>query len=159
MAVSDYQDPKLSQLRTPAIDANELKEVLGDPDIGDFGVDVLLNPSEGILRRRLAKFFGQERRLDDLLVVHFSCHGVKDTSGELYLAATDTEKDLLSATGIEASWLNQIITRCRSKRIVVLLDCCFSGSFPFGARARKSVNRLWRVSWMSCEPWFTTSTA
>ena len=55
--------------------------------------------------------------------MHFSGHGIKDENGELYLAAKDTEVgDMLSATGISAAWLNDQIGRCRSKRVVVLLD-------------------------------------
>jgi WD40 repeat protein len=136
VAVSDYRDPKLTRLRAPATDAEQLAEVLRHPEIGGFEVEVVLDPEEAVLRRRLATFFRLDRRPDDLLVVHFSCHGVKNERGELYLAACDTEEDLLTATAISASWLNELITRCRSKRIVVLLDCCFSGSFPFGVRAR-----------------------
>jgi hypothetical protein len=136
VAVSEYQDPKLRRLRSPAVDAAALGDVLRDPQIGDFSVDVLIDPDDRSLRRKLAAFFRHARRPSDLLVVHFSCHGVKDETGELFLATTDTEFDLLSATAIPASWLNEQINRCRSKRIVMLLDCCFSGSFPFGARTR-----------------------
>jgi WD40 repeat protein len=137
VAVSEYEDPKLSGLRAPAADARALAEVLGDPDIGGFDVETLLDPDERSLRYRLATFLSR-RSPDDLLVVHFSCHGVKDEFGDLYLAARDTKQDLLSATGLASTWLNEQITRCRSKRIVVLLDCCFSGSFPFGTRVRAS---------------------
>jgi uncharacterized RDD family membrane protein YckC len=88
------------------------------------------------LRERIATFFG-ESRSDDLLLVHFSCHGVLDDAGELHLAARDTRTGpLLGATGIEASWLVKQITQSRSKRVVLLLDCCFSGAFPFGLRPR-----------------------
>jgi hypothetical protein len=142
VAIADYHDPKLRRLRAPATDAAQLSEVLGDPDIGAFDVQILLDPDERTLRRRLATFFRAERRSDDVLLVHFSCHGVKDERGELYLAATDTDNDLLAATAVSATWLNDQIGRCRSKRIVVLLDCCFSGAFPFGtvARAGTAVN-------------------
>jgi len=126
IAVSDYKDPSLRRLRAPAADADELAEVLGDPDVGGFHVEILRNPGWGELRLQLAKFFRAERRPDDLLVVHFSCHGVKDASGELYFAATDTEKDLLDATGIDATWLNGRIGRCRSSAS----SCCWTAATP-----------------------------
>jgi Caspase domain len=135
VATAHYSDPKLQQLRAPAADAERLAEVLSDPAKGDFDVEVLLDESQATVARRIASFF-RDRRPDDLLFLHFSCHGVKDDRGDLYLAAADTEIDLLSATGVSAAWLNDQITRTRSKRTVVLLDCCFSGSFPFGMRAR-----------------------
>jgi hypothetical protein len=135
VATARYSDPKLQQLRAPAADAERLAEVLRDPAKGNFDVEVLTDERYATLTRRIAGFF-RDRRPNDLLLLHFSCHGVKDDRGDLYLAATDTELDLLSATGVSAAWLNDQISRTRSRRTVVLLDCCFSGSFPFGMRAR-----------------------
>jgi uncharacterized RDD family membrane protein YckC/uncharacterized caspase-like protein len=136
VAVADYSEPKLARLRAPATDAERLAAVLRDPEIGAFEVDLSLDEDEPRLSRRIARFFSG-RHPDDLLFLHFSCHGVKDDAGELHLATTDTEMgDLLGVTSISSSWLSRQIDRSRSKRIVVLLDCCFSGSFPFGMRAR-----------------------
>ncbi|MGH2943923.1 MAG: caspase family protein, partial [Solirubrobacteraceae bacterium] len=137
VAVASYRDLKLRRLRAPAADAERLGAVLEDPTIGDFRVTVASDESEAHLRRRLARYFSA-RAPDDLLLLHFSCHGIKDDKGELYLAAVDTESDpdLLSATAIASGWLNEQIDRCRSKRIVVLLDCCFSGSFRLGFKPR-----------------------
>ena len=137
VATARYSDAKLQQLRAPAADAELLAAVLRDPAKGDFEVEVLLDESHSRLTRRIASFF-RDRRPQDLLLLHFSCHGVKDDRGELYLAAADTELDLLSATGVAAAWLNDQISRTRARRTVVLLDCCFSGSFPFGLRPRGS---------------------
>jgi uncharacterized RDD family membrane protein YckC len=135
VATSSYRDAKLRRLRAPATDAEQLAHVLRDPQIGDFEVEVVHDPDEPALRRRLARFFAN-RRPEDLLFLHFSCHGVKDDRGELHLATTDTEMDLLDATSISSAWLDAQLGRTRSKRVVVLLDCCFSGSFPFGVRPR-----------------------
>jgi hypothetical protein len=135
VATSNYSDPRLAQLRSPAADSEALAEVLGDPSKGDFEVQLGLNESHAELMRRIALFF-RDRIPNDLLLLHLSCHGVKDENGELYLAAADTDLDLLSATAIPATWLNERIDRTRSRRTVLLLDCCFSGSFPAGVRHR-----------------------
>lgn len=135
VATASYLDSKLQHLRGPAADAEALAEVLRDPEKGDFDVEVMLNETHAHLTRAIARFF-TDRRPQDLLLLHFSCHGVKDEDGELYLAAFDTDLDVLSATGISAGWLNERISRTRSRRTVVLLDCCFSGSFPSGLRRR-----------------------
>ncbi|HUB72730.1 MAG TPA: caspase family protein [Solirubrobacteraceae bacterium] len=134
VAVSNYRETKLRRLRAPAADATALARALGNPAIGDFDVVVSSDETEGTLRRRIATFFA-DRMPEDLLLLHFSCHGIKN-GRELYLAATDTELGLLTATGIPSSWLSEQMTDCRSKSIVLLLDCCFSGSFPFGMRRR-----------------------
>ena len=137
VATANYSDSRLAQLRSPAADSEALAEVLGDPSRGDFEVQLGLNESHAELMRRIALFF-RDRIPNDLLLLHLSCHGVKDENGELYLAAADTDLDLLSATAIPAAWLNERIDRTRSRRTVLLLDCCFSGSFPAGVRHRGS---------------------
>src|SRR3954471_4888401 len=99
VASADYKDPKLSRLRTPATDAAALAGVLGDPEIGAFEVQLSANEPDHVLRRRIAAFFGDRKR-DDLLLLHFSCHGLKDDSGQLYFATTATEAGSLDASAL-----------------------------------------------------------
>jgi hypothetical protein len=135
IASDDYADPQLRRLRAPARDAEELARVLRDPGIGDFRVEVSANEPEHVVRRKLAAFF-QDRGLDDLLLLHLSCHGVKDDDGRLYFATADTELAHLDATAIPSDFVNRQMSRSRSRRIVLLLDCCYSGAFANGLMAR-----------------------
>ncbi len=135
IAGSRYEDPRLRELRSPAVDAMRLAAVLANPAIGGFAVETAVDERDGELRRRVARFFS-DRRSDDLLLLHVSCHGVQDENGDLHLATTNTETGLLSATSLPAAWVSQQIERSYSKKIVLFLDCCFSGAFPFGFRAR-----------------------
>jgi Caspase domain len=135
IATDEYSDPKLRKLRAPSHDAEALARVLGDPAIGGFDVDVSLNEPEYRLRRKLATFFANRSR-DDLLLVHFSCHGVKDDDGALYFATPDTEVDHLDSTAVPSQFVNRQMGRSRSRRIALFLDCCYSGAFSRGARAR-----------------------
>jgi osmoprotectant transport system substrate-binding protein len=135
VATGKYDDPKLRRLRAPAADAQQLAEVLQDPAIGDFDVEIAEDCDERELRRRIARFFHASGR-DDVLLLHISGHGIKDARGALFLAAADTELDLLDATAISATWLNEQMTQSPSRRKLLLLDCCFSGKFPFGMTPR-----------------------
>jgi hypothetical protein len=137
VATGRYDDVRLRQLRAPTHDADALAEVLGDPHIGKFAVDILEDPAEGVLRRRLSQFFS-DRRPDDLLLVHLSCHGIKDEDGDLYFAAADTDVEHLDATGVSAEWLRKRMDRCSSRGIVLMLDCCHSGAVARGMLARSS---------------------
>lgn len=89
IASDDYTDPGLKRLRAPASDARALATVLRDPAIGDFEVRTLLNEPAHEVNLAVEEFFA-DRLPDDLLLVHFSCHGVKDEDGELYFATADT---------------------------------------------------------------------
>jgi len=135
VASGAYSDPKLSRLRTPTTDAESLARVLRDPEIGDFEVDLAVDEPESALRRRIAAFFS-ERSRDDLLLLHFSCHGLKDDSGHLYFAATDTEVSQLDATAVSAEFVSRQMTRSRSRKVIALLDCCYSGAIARGLTFR-----------------------
>jgi hypothetical protein len=135
VANGTYSDAKLSRLRTPTRDAEELARVLRDPAIGDFEVELAVDEPEAVLRRKIATFFADRGR-DDLLLLHFSCHGLKDDSGQLYFAAPDTEVAHLDATALSAEFVSRQMTRSRSRKVVALLDCCYSGAIARGLRFR-----------------------
>jgi hypothetical protein len=131
VATSKYYDARLPPLEAPRQDATALKRVLGNEEIGGFSVQVALNSRVQTLRKTLEGFFAHRDR-DDLLLLHFSCHGLKDDEGQLYLAAADTEIDLLRATALDADWLRHLMNDCRSEKIALFLDCCFAGAFAAG---------------------------
>ena len=135
VATSTYGDPRFATLQGPAKDAAALKGVLGSPEIGGFEVKTLLNARSALIRETLEAFF-TDRSRDDLLLVSVSCHGLKDDDGQLFLAASDTKLDRLMSTGIDASWVNRLMDRCRSERIALFLDCCFAGAFSSGMTRR-----------------------
>jgi hypothetical protein len=135
IANSEYQDAKLGRLRAPTQDAEVLARVLGDPQIGDFDVGVAINEPEALTRRKIEAFF-KNRGREDLLLLHFSCHGVKDDDGHLYFATPDTELDSLDSTAISSDFVSRQMSKSLSRRIILLLDCCYSGAFTSGARAR-----------------------
>jgi hypothetical protein len=126
-----YEDPGLQLLRAPARDAEALARVLRDPEIGGFEVRTVLNQPAHVANLAVEEFFA-ERRPDDLLVLHFSGHGVKDDSGELYFATADTKLRRLGSTTVSAQFVNRQMSRSRSRRIVLLLDCCYAGAFERG---------------------------
>jgi hypothetical protein len=136
VASDDYTDPGLRRLRAPAQDAEALTRVLRDPNIGGFEVRTLLNAPAYRVNEAVVEFFSADRRPDDLLLLHFSCHGVKDEAGDLYFATADTRLRLLAATAVEAQFVNRRMNRSRSRRVVLLLDCCYAGAFERGIVAR-----------------------
>ena len=130
-----YTDPRLRRLRAPASDARSLATVLRDPQIGGFEVRTLLNEPAHVVNLAVEEFFA-DRRPGDLLLVHFSGHGVKDEDGELYFAASNTVLGRLGATAVAAEFVSRRMTRSRSRRVVLLLDCCYAGAFERGLVAR-----------------------
>jgi hypothetical protein len=111
------------------------------PEVGGFTeVRTLVNESAAIVRKGIGSFFASTSSRDDLLLLYFSGHGVKNARGELYLAVADTETDLLGATAIPASYKSEEMDGCASRRLVLVLDCCHSGAFLRGAKAAVGVS-------------------
>ncbi len=132
---SQYQDPNLAKLVTPGEDANDLAAVLRSPDIGGFdSATTLINETDATIRLSIEDFFA-DKKPDDLLVLYFSGHGVRDEQGQLYLAAQNTRANRLRATAIPAEFITDEMDRSRSKRQVLILDCCHSGAFAQGSKA------------------------
>lgn len=135
IATDRYAHPGLRDLRAPAADADALSGVLGDPRIGNFRVEVARNEPAHALQARIEDLFRQAMP-GDVLLVHFSCHGLKDESGDLFFAAADTHTRRLASTTVPAEFVQRCMYRSRSRRVLLLLDCCYGGAFPSGARPR-----------------------
>jgi molecular chaperone DnaJ len=132
---SHYDDRRFSRLEAPCQDVAAVRRVLANPEIGDFSVEQpLLNKPSTEVKGRIEKFFAN-RKPDDLLLLYFSCHGDLDAEGLLYFVAKDTDKELPDSTGIPARWVKEQMDRSRSQRIVLLLDCCYSGAFTKGRKS------------------------
>src|SRR4051794_35872745 len=131
VATASYADPVLRRLRAPATDAAELAAVLADPQVGGFEVTSVLDPTAQQLRIAVVDFLAG-RGPEELVVVYLSCHGLTDARRRLYFAATDTAQARLAATGVESDWLRERLEDCRARSQVLILDCCFSGSFAHG---------------------------
>ncbi|HEV7507737.1 MAG TPA: caspase family protein [Thermoanaerobaculia bacterium] len=126
--------PGLPPLEKPDADIAALAKVLADPAIGGFDdVKPLLDANSDKTRREVARFFSG-RSPDDLLLLYFSGHGLRNDRGGLYLAVQDTEAELLSGTAVPAAFISEEMDNCRSRRQILILDCCYSGAFERGAK-------------------------
>jgi len=140
VATARYDDPALRQLRAPVRDSGDFVEVLGDPGIGGFKITQVIDQTEGAIRRAIASFLSG-RGVDDTVLVYLSCHGVQDAHGRLFFAATDTVKDQPVATAVRATELWEQMEDCRSRRMILILDCCFSGAFNKNTKGDTDLER------------------
>jgi uncharacterized caspase-like protein len=135
IASYEYEDTDLRRLVAPAQDAEALARVLADPAIGGFEVQTLLNEPSYQVNPAIETFFADRKR-DDLILLYFSGHGIKDEEGRLYLTTRDTRRKMLRTTAIPATLVNDVMRYSRSRRQVLLLDCCYSGAFARGLVVR-----------------------
>ena len=145
IATYEYEDAGLRRLTSPAHDAEALAAVLEDPDIAGFDVTTLINEPHHRVGAAIGDFY-RDRRRDDLTLLYFTGHGLKDDGGRLYLAMANTRRDSLLFTALSAEQIDQAMTDCASRQKVLVLDCCYSGAFPAGriAKADPEVHALER---------------
>ncbi len=131
---SEYDDANLARLKAPEADVRAFAELLRDPDIGGFEtVETLFNHPFAEVHPAVADFFA-DKRPDDLLLLYFSGHGVLDPQGRLYLGLKNTRRERLSGSAIASTFIKDEMDNSRSKRQVLILDCCHSGAFARGAK-------------------------
>jgi hypothetical protein len=145
IATYQYQDDGLRQLTAPAHDAEALAAVLRNPDIAGFEVTTLINEPHHRVGQAIGDFY-RDRRRDDLTLLYFTGHGLKDDDGRLYLAMINTRRDSLLFTSLPAEQIDYAMSGCASRQKVLVLDCCYSGAFPPGrlAKADTQVHALER---------------
>lgn len=132
---TEYTDSGLAQLSAPGRDAEDFSRILQAKDICAFDeVSLLLNQPEYLVRRAIDEFFDQKKP-DDLLVLYFSGHGVRDELGSLYLAVKNTVRNRLRSTAIKSDFIREAMDQSRSRRQVLIMDCCNSGAFAQGTKA------------------------
>ena len=135
IASSEFSDPTLKRLITPGKDATELARVLENRNIGNFKVKTLINRPYVEIQSKIEDLFAECTR-DDLVLLYFSGHGIKDDDGRLYLAATDTRRNRLRSSAISTNFINENMTDSRSRQQILILDCCHSGAFARGMTAK-----------------------
>jgi uncharacterized caspase-like protein len=123
-------------------DVDALAKVLRDPALGGFdaeAVRVLPNPARTEMEDAVEYFF-RNSSADDLLLLYFSGHGLRDEHRQLFLTCRETGKILegyargclREATALSAGTVHRYMELSPSKRQLVILDCCFSGAIAIG---------------------------
>ncbi|MFC6017936.1 chaperonin GroEL [Plantactinospora solaniradicis] len=131
IAVGEYDDPSLAQLRAPEQDVERLAAVLEDPTVGNFTVRTQQDAPDHEVRREIEDLL-TDRVDDDLVLLYFSCHGIVDPFHRLYFAAANTVRTRPASTAISRSFVNEQLEACRAAAKVLVLDCCFAGAFAEG---------------------------
>jgi len=132
---TEYMDSGLARLTAPGKDAEGFAQVLKDQNICAFDkVFTLINRDVLTVNQAIEDFFTRKKP-DDLLLLYFSGHGVKDENGALYLAVKNTNRARLRSTAVRSDFIREAMAQSRSKRQVLVLDCCNSGAFARGTKS------------------------
>jgi formylglycine-generating enzyme required for sulfatase activity/uncharacterized caspase-like protein len=136
IGVSEYP-PGLNPLPAAVKDIEALGTVLEDPELGNFdSVEILPNPDCQEMQFAIENLL-ENRTKKDLVLLFFSGHGIKDHAyNKLHFATRITRKNnqgrLVVSSAVAARFIHDLInspSNHQLKRLVIILDCCFSGAF------------------------------
>jgi hypothetical protein len=141
IGVSEYESG-LNPLPAAVKDVVAMQQLLQHPEIGGFAqtdVRLLQNPNRQTMEEAIENLFAGRQR-NDLVLLFFSGHGIKDDTGRLYLATRNTGKnlqgELIRSSAVSSSFVHESMSRSRAKRQIAILDSCFSGAFAEGLSAK-----------------------
>ncbi len=147
------RDPhNLPALKGPPEDLKLLEATFTDPVIGLHqagDVRTLLDATRGEVSEAIDDFFNTAAP-DDNLLFYYSGHGRQDANNSLFLCARDTRTDRLPSTGVGDFQINQMIATSHAARVVIILDCCHSGSFKGGEMSMVLAQASGRFLLTSC---------
>ncbi len=136
IGISEYE-PDFNQLPAVLNDITAMQRVLENPEIGGFNeVIPLLNSQLQEIKEAIENLFSN-REKNDLVLLFFSGHGIKDDTDKLYFTARNTRKTNVKSTAVSASFIHEIMANSRSKHQVIIIDCCFSGAFANNMLVKK----------------------
>lgn len=134
IGVGHYEHPDaLKPLVSAPKDVAAMQRMLLNAQMGEFSeVTPLIDPDPMQMQEAIETLY-RDRARDDLVLLFFSGHGIKDDSGKLYFSTRVTRKtpkgELVKSTAVPARFVQEIMGNSRSRRQVMILDCCFSGAF------------------------------
>jgi hypothetical protein len=130
IGVSEYE--KLRPLKFCENDGKSLVGILRSEPLSYQITSLVGRIDWDNMRRAIKHFFiGEDVRSKDTLLFYFSGHGLMDKYGHYYLAPSDIDPaDPVDTAdkGFSFDELENTFKDTPSRRVIAILDCCFSGA-------------------------------
>lgn len=130
IGVQDYEGSAgLTPLACALADVALVESVVSDPRYMGPEPRVLAvkNPTNAEAMSAIQSFLADVAP-DDVVVFYFSGHGMRDVMGDLFLCFCDTIETDLELTALRTARLARIFESKFLRRVLVVLDCCYSGA-------------------------------
>lgn len=131
IGIGQYDDESFQPLAATDRDVATLQDLLRRPDIGASRADevtILNHPTLQQLKDTIETFCTL-REPNETVIIYISGYAIVDDHSELFLPCRNTMRSHLEQTAYSLSQLKAELEACPSQQQVVILDCCFSGTF------------------------------
>jgi uncharacterized protein YjbI with pentapeptide repeats len=136
IGISDYDNLSLPHLEFCKNDGDEMSNFLQSQGYEIPKENKLIGKiNHQIMRNAIIQFFTNENiKPKDLLLFYFSGHGLIEDNGDNYLATSEADPDRPYESAIPFDELTKMANRSISNKIVMILDCCYSGGAIKGGK-------------------------
>jgi caspase domain-containing protein/SIR2-like protein len=142
VGAAQYQHPdECPDLRTPAADVEAMADVLQRPECG-FSATTLIDPTKTQFASEIEEMLGKAGR-EDTVLLYFSGHGKKASTGGLLLCTKETKGTALQATSVRVADIKEAITTTKAKLVILVFDCCYSGEAVQAFKGGDVSTHLW----------------
>ncbi|MCK4731938.1 MAG: caspase family protein [Methanophagales archaeon] len=123
------KDPEqFSTLRSAENDAKGVRDILVDKcNFNNENIKLFTSEAHWEILREINMRLKQVQS-NDFVLIYFSGHGKLDEENIVHLAVSNTEVRALDATSLPVSSIKYYIDKSSTNRVVLILDCCYSGA-------------------------------
>lgn len=133
IGVSEYDDPKIKDLKYADADAQLYYDFLRSPQGGSVPEkNITLLTNKKATRANIIKALNHQFNdafEEDLVIVYIACHGLPTKRGnKLFFLGSDTDRENLEGSAVSQNEFDEAINSSRAQKKVWIADACHSGT-------------------------------
>ena len=135
IGVGTFEDPAIEPLGETEREAREFSVAVSAPDgcaIPATQVRVLAGAVRSAEMLAALRTAADGCPADSLLIVYFSGHAFRDETG-IYLCGSNARKNNLRGTSVSSLEIDEALSSCTARGVLLILDCCVSAGFAENA--------------------------
>ena len=132
IGIGKYQDHKIPKLKYTTVDAEEIYNILTDPQYGNFPenqVKLLIDEQATYnnIKSAIGTWLKRNTRKDDTVIIFFAGHGAPEDE-KTYWVTYNANVDDLYGTALSNDEIADMLDRVEAKIMVAFLDSCYSAA-------------------------------
>lgn len=130
IATANHTGSMLPSLPSVEQSFHDLRDALGSRcGVSPHNIATVFDPADArVMAQAITEEAGRAR---SVLLIYYIGHGLRGPGGDLYLAAVDTDEltpGLAAHQALPFAAIAQALHKCVAASVVIVLDCCFSGT-------------------------------
>ena len=132
IGIGKYKDDRIPKLKYTRVDAEEMYDILTDPQYGNFPksqVKLLIDEqaTDNNIKSAIGTWLKRNTRKDDTVIIFFAGHGAPEDE-KTYWVTYNANIDDLYGTALSNDEISDMFDRIEAKRMIAFLDSCYSAA-------------------------------